>query len=95
MEKPKVIVICGPTASGKTKLSVELAKKIDGEIICCDSMQIYKDMNIKYEDITAIMHVVCYADVLLDSKIKELEQRGFNNVADKYRPKKEEIKKGM
>ena len=52
-------------------------------------------MNIKYEDITAIMHVVCYADVLLDSKIKELEQRGFNNVADKYRPKKEEIKKGM
>ena len=29
-------------------------------------------MNIKYEDITAIMHVVCYADVLLDSKIKEL-----------------------
>ena len=46
MEKPKVIVICGPTASGKTKLSVELAKKIDGEIICCDSMQIYKDMNI-------------------------------------------------
>ena len=42
----KVIVICGPTASGKTALSIELAKKINGEIISCDSMQIYKEMNI-------------------------------------------------
>ncbi len=44
--KPKVIVIVGPTASGKTTLSIELAKKIDGEIVSCDSMQIYRDMNI-------------------------------------------------
>lgn len=44
--KPKVIVICGPTASGKTALSIELAKKIDGEIISADSMQIYQDMDI-------------------------------------------------
>ena len=44
--KPKVIVICGPTASGKTALSIELAKKIDGEIVSADSMQIYKDMDI-------------------------------------------------
>ena len=46
MQKDKVIVICGPTASGKTALSIELAKKVNGEIISCDSMQIYKDMNI-------------------------------------------------
>ncbi len=46
MQKNKVIVICGPTASGKTALSIELAKKIDGEIVSCDSMQIYKDMDI-------------------------------------------------
>ena len=46
MDKPKVIVICGPTASGKTSLSIELAKKINGEIVSCDSMQIYKDMTI-------------------------------------------------
>lgn len=45
-KKPKVIVICGPTASGKTGLSIELAKKINGEIVSCDSMQIYKDMTI-------------------------------------------------
>ncbi len=46
MDKPTIIVICGPTASGKTSLGIELANKIDGEIISCDSMQIYKDMNI-------------------------------------------------
>ena len=46
MNKPKVIVICGPTASGKTALSIQLAQKINGEIISSDSMQIYKDMNI-------------------------------------------------
>ena len=45
-KKEKVIVICGPTASGKTALSIELAKKINGEIVSADSMQIYKDMNI-------------------------------------------------
>lgn len=42
----KVIVICGPTASGKTSLSIELAKRIKGEIVSCDSMQIYQEMNI-------------------------------------------------
>lgn len=46
MDKQKVIVIGGPTASGKTALSIELAKKINGEIVSCDSMQIYKDMDI-------------------------------------------------
>ena len=45
-QKEKVIVICGPTASGKTALSIELAKKINGEMISADSMQIYKDMDI-------------------------------------------------
>ncbi len=46
MDKQKVIVICGPTASGKTKLSIEVAKKINGEIVSADSMQIYKEMDI-------------------------------------------------
>ena len=50
--KPKVIVICGPTASGKTSLSVELAKKCNGEIISADSMQIYKEMNIGTAKVT-------------------------------------------
>ena len=50
--KPKVIVIAGPTASGKTALSIELAKKINGEIISCDSMQIYKYMDIGTAKVT-------------------------------------------
>ena len=50
--KPKVVVIVGPTASGKTALSIELAKRIGGEIISSDSMQIYKDMNIGTAKVT-------------------------------------------
>lgn len=46
MEKKKLIVLTGPTAVGKTKLSIELAKRISGEIISADSMQVYKHMDI-------------------------------------------------
>ena len=42
----KIIVITGPTGVGKTKLSIELAKRLNGEIINADSMQIYKELNI-------------------------------------------------
>ena len=42
----KIIVIVGPTGVGKTKLSVELAKRLNGEIVNADSMQVYKDLNI-------------------------------------------------
>ncbi|MBR6376748.1 MAG: tRNA (adenosine(37)-N6)-dimethylallyltransferase MiaA [Oscillospiraceae bacterium] len=41
-----VICICGPTASGKTGLAVALAKKLDAEVVSCDSMQIYRGMDI-------------------------------------------------
>ena len=44
--KPLVVVIVGPTASGKTRLSIEIAKRFNGEIISADSMQIYRHMNI-------------------------------------------------
>lgn len=49
----KIIAIAGPTASGKSKVGVELAKKIDGEIISMDSMQIYKHMDIGTAKATA------------------------------------------
>ena len=42
----KIIAIVGPTAVGKTALAIELAKKYNGEIISCDSMQVYKGMDI-------------------------------------------------
>ena len=41
-----IICIAGPTASGKTALAVALAKEIDGEVVSCDSMQVYRHMNI-------------------------------------------------
>ena len=44
--KPKLIVIVGPTASGKTDLVMKLAKKFNGEIVSADSQMIYKEMNI-------------------------------------------------
>lgn len=46
MMKIPLIIVCGATASGKTGLGIELAKKLDGEIISADSMQIYKGMDI-------------------------------------------------
>ena len=46
MSKPKLIVITGPTATGKSALGVQLAIKIDGEIVSADSMQIYRHMDI-------------------------------------------------
>lgn len=46
MKKPLVVVIAGPTASGKTSLSVEVAGWLGGEIVCADSMQIYQSMDI-------------------------------------------------
>lgn len=67
MKKP-LIILTGPTAVGKTKLSIELAKATGGEIISADSMQIYKDMDIgsakiKKEEMQGIPHYLI--DVLM------------------------------
>lgn len=66
--KKTLIILTGPTAVGKTKLSIELAKAIGGEIISADSMQIYKDMDIgsakiKKEEMQGIPHYLI--DVLM------------------------------
>ena len=45
-QKPRALVLAGPTASGKTALSIGVAKALDCEIVCMDSMQIYRGMNI-------------------------------------------------
>ena len=46
IKKPKLLIIGGPTAVGKTKLGIVLAQKFNGEIISCDSLQIYKKLDI-------------------------------------------------
>ena len=46
MMKQPLIILTGPTASGKTALSVMLAKRIGGEIISADSMQVYRQMDV-------------------------------------------------
>ena len=57
----KIILLAGPTASGKSKLAIHLAKKLNGEIINADSMQIYKELQIlsarpKIKDYQNIKH---------------------------------------
>ena len=44
--KPQIIVVCGPTATGKTRLGIALAEKYNGEIVSADSMQVYRRMDI-------------------------------------------------
>ena len=61
MQKTKIIIIGGATASGKTGLSIELAKRLGGEVVSADSMQIYKYMNIgsakpTHEEMQGIQH---------------------------------------
>lgn len=50
--KPKILVIVGPTASGKTGLSIELAKQFNGEVISADSRQVYRGMDIGSAKVT-------------------------------------------
>ena len=59
--KSKIILISGPTASGKSKFAIQLAKKINGEVINADSMQIFKELKIltarpQQDDLKNIKH---------------------------------------
>ncbi|QNU68832.1 tRNA (adenosine(37)-N6)-dimethylallyltransferase MiaA [Ruminiclostridium herbifermentans] len=81
----RVIVIVGPTASGKTNLSIELAKKLNGEIISADSMQIYKHMDIgtakpTTDEMQGIKHYLI--DEVLPNE--EFNVVKFKELAEKY-----------
>ena len=79
MTKP-VIVIVGPTAVGKTKLSVELALRLNGEIISGDSMQIYREMDIgtakvTHEEMKGIPHhLIDIKDFDEEYSVKEFQK---------------------
>lgn len=52
MSKPKILVIVGPTASGKTGLAIELAKRFNGEVVSADSRQVYRGLDIGSAKVT-------------------------------------------
>ena len=64
MEKQPLVILTGPTAVGKTSLSIRLAKQIGAEIISADSMQVYKGMDIG----TAKIKPVSYTHLTLPTK---------------------------
>ncbi len=81
VQREKVAVIIGPTAVGKTKLSIDLAKALNGEIISGDSMQIYRTMDIGTAKVTkAEMDGIPH--YMIDIKIRKIHflSRNFKNV---------------
>jgi tRNA dimethylallyltransferase len=86
--KEKLITIVGPTAVGKTKTSIELAKAIDGEIISGDSMQVYKEMDIgtakvKEEEMESIPHYLIDIKDPTDSfSVAEFQEKATKLITD-------------
>ena len=70
MKKPKILIIAGPTAVGKTSFSLLCAKELNGEIISSDSIQIYKELNIgsakatKEEQQKAVHHLIDFVELI-------------------------------
>lgn len=86
--KENLIIITGPTAVGKTSLSLDLAQKINGEIISADSMQIYKYMNIgtdkiKEEEMNGIVHhMVDIIDPKEEFTVSDFRSRAIELISD-------------
>ena len=90
--KNKLLVIAGPTAVGKTDLSIKLAQKLNGEIISADSMQIYKYMDIGSakvmpEEMKGINHymidVVEPSESFSASQFKDMATEAINSIIEK------------
>ena len=84
----KLICVVGPTASGKTALAVRLAKALDGEVVSCDSMQIYRGMDIGTAKPTAdecaqaVHHMVDVADPTEDFSVARYQEMAESCIAD-------------
>ena len=84
----KVIVICGPTGSGKSKLSIELAKILDGEIISADSIAIYKGLDIgaakptKEEQDGIVHHMIDICEPTVEFSVAEYKEAGRRLIDD-------------
>lgn len=84
----KLLVIAGPTAVGKTNLSISIAKEFNGEIISCDSMQIYKGFDIgtakvnKNEMQGVVHHMIDCVDAKSDYSVSEYASNAKKIIAD-------------
>jgi tRNA dimethylallyltransferase len=82
IKKPKIIVIVGPTASGKTRLAVKLAEEFNGEIVSADSRQVYRGMDIgtgkdlqEYKNIK--YHMIDVADPNDDFSLAQYQMQAY------------------
>ncbi len=91
-QKTKILAVVGPTASGKTSLSISLAKELGGEIISCDSMQIYKGMDIgtakpTKEEMNGIPHhlidIAFPTDEFSVADYKPLAEKAISEISEK------------
>ena len=88
MNKPLVVVVVGPTASGKTSLGIEIAKHFDGEIVSADSMQIYKNMDIATakptdeEQAQAKHHLIGFLDPDEDFSVAKYKELAIKSIDD-------------
>lgn len=85
----KIVAICGPTAVGKTAYSIEIAKRFDGEIVSCDSMQLYKYMDIgsakpSLDELNQVKHhligIVDPSEMFSVAKYKELASSSIDDI---------------
>ena len=100
MNKKTVIVIVGPTASGKTSLSIEIAKKLNGEIVSADSMQIYKEMDIATAKPTAEEmqgiphHLMSFIEPTDNFSVADFKEKALSAIEDIFARGKQPIVAG-
>ncbi len=88
MKKIPLIVVAGPTASGKTALAIDIAKSLDGEIVSADSMQIYKYMNIgtakptKEEQAQCPHHLIDFVEPDSEFSVADYTKLAHEAIAD-------------
>ena len=90
MKKIPLIVVAGPTASGKTGLAIDIARKFDGEVVSADSMQIYKYMDIGTAKPTAEERAMCphhlidFVEPDEDFSVADYTKLAHEKIADIY-----------
>lgn len=87
-ERKKILIVTGPTCVGKTQYAIDLARRIDGEIVSCDSMQIYKFMDIgsakptPKERASARHHLIDFADPGEKFSVAEYKKLALKAIED-------------